>query len=37
MGFGNEQIFYVSTMRGKMKAQQEKNAIKNFDGNLISQ
>jgi class 3 adenylate cyclase len=36
MGFGNEPIYYVSTMRGKMKAQQEKNAVKTFDGNLLA-
>ena len=36
MGFGNEPTYYVSTTRGKMKAQQEKNAVKTFDGNLLA-
>lgn len=36
-GFGNEAIFYISILRGRMKNVSEKTAAKNFDGTLATE
>lgn len=35
-GFGNEAIFFISILRGRMKNVPEKTAAKNFDGSLAA-
>ena len=35
-GFGNEAIFFISILRGRMKNVPEKTGAKNFDGTLAT-
>ena len=35
-GFGNEAIFFITILRGRMKNVSEKAAAKNFDGTLAA-